>query len=240
MGATGGKACCETSAAAMGPAAAECLATGVSLTEDDATRNVCVSSVTGGVASNSKAGAGSFATASDVTVEFTGRCVLVAASVSERDVLDRISGVTEAVGAVLDRFVVASSGVGVLAVGVALIWAPPVLTATPAGAEVVVEPVEVEVMLDGEVDEAADVFEGVEDAGELDISVSGLAVGEVVDGDWPEDAAEVESEDDELDGSAHATPWLANSTTPTPSATARLQIRHAYASPRTRQLYRRR
>jgi hypothetical protein len=84
-------------------------------------------------------------------------------------------------------------------------------------------------MADVDVEEAADVCGGVEDVAELDVAMFGLA-----------DAAEVESEDDELDGSAHAIPWWVNRTAPTPSVSARPPMRPRYASPRTRQLYRRR
>jgi hypothetical protein len=44
--------------------------------------------------------------------------------------------------------------------------------------------------------------------------------------------------DDEPDGAAHAIPWLVSTAAPTPSATASPPIRPAYASLRTRQLYR--
>jgi hypothetical protein len=94
-------------------------------------------------------------------------------------------------GALLDPFSVVSSGVdGVrVPVGVvALIWAPPVLAAAPAGPDVVVEPVDVEVMVDVDAEEAADVFEGVEDAADRDVPVFGLA------------------DDDEPEGAAHAIP----------------------------------
>jgi hypothetical protein len=118
---------------------------------------------------------------------------------------------------------------------VALIWAPPVLTATPGRPDVVVEPVDVELMVDVDVEEAAEVFEGVEDAAELDVPGVGLAV-EELDGEWLTDAEEVDPEDDELDGSAHAIPWLANMTVPIPSATARPPMRATCASLRIRQL----
>lgn len=94
-------------------------------------------------------------------------------------------GAGVAAGAELDPFDVVSSGVPVDVL--ALIWAPPVLTATPADADVVFEPVDVE--------GAADVFDGDGDAAELDVPVFGVAVDELVDPD-----------DDELDGSAHAIP----------------------------------
>ena len=145
-------------------------------------------------------GAESFDTASDVTVEFKGRCVVVETVVSDRDLPpDRMTGVAVAGGALADPFNVVSSGVDgvrVLVGVVALIWAPPVLSATPAGPDGVVEPVE------------------------LDVPVFGLA------------------DDDEPDGAAHAIPWLVNRAAPTPSATASPPIRPAYASLRTRQIYR--
>jgi hypothetical protein len=81
-----------------------------------------------------------------------------------------VSGVAVAVGGLPESFDL-----------VALIWAPPVLVATPLGADaVVVEP-------------AVSVF---------------MVFG-----------------DDEVDGSAHALPWLANRATPTPSATTRQPTR---------------
>jgi hypothetical protein len=90
---------------------------------------------------------------------------------------------------------------------------------------VAVEPVDVEVIADVVVEEAADdVFGVVEDAGALDAPVFALA-----------DAEEVESEDG-LDGSAQAIPWLVNSIVPVPSATARPPIRATYAALRTQQL----
>jgi hypothetical protein len=196
---------CETSIAAVGPTAAEYLATGVSPTVDVTDDE-------------------SFDTASDVTVEFKGRWVAVATAVFDRDLPpDRMTGVAVAGGALLDPFNVVSSGVDgvrVLVGDVALIWAPPVLAAAPAGPDVVVEPVDVEVMVDVDAEEAADVFEGVEDAAELDVPVFGLA------------------DDDEPEGAAHAIPWMVNKTAPTPNATASPPIRPAYASLRTQQLYR--
>jgi hypothetical protein len=208
--------------------AAEYFATGVSptvdVTADDATLKLCIVPVTSGVATTFDTGAESFDTASDVTVEFKGRCVVVGTVVSDRDLPpDRMMGVAVAGGALVDPFNVVSSGVDgvrVLVGVVALIWAPPVLRATPAGPDGVVEPVDVEVMVDVDAEEAADVFEGVEEAAELDVPVFGLA------------------DDDEPDGAAHAVPWLVNRAVPTPSATASPPIRPAYASLRTRQLYR--
>ena len=147
-----------------------------------------------------------------------------------------------AVDAVFETFDVVSSGadcvVGVLVGLVALARAPPVLTATPGGFDVVIGPVDVEAMVEVDVVAPADVFEGSEDAADLDAPVVELLVDELVDDDLPTDAEEVESEDDGLDGSAHAIPWLVNRTEPTPSATTRPPIRPTYASPRTRQLYR--
>ena len=121
-----------------------------------------------------------------------------------------MTGIAVAGSALLNPFDVESFGVdGVVSVlvdVVALIWAPPVLTGTPAGPDVVVEPADLEVIVDVDVEGAADVVEGVEDAAELDVSVFGLAVDERVDVTWLTDAAEVEAEDDELDGSPHAIP----------------------------------
>jgi hypothetical protein len=121
-------------------------------------------------------------------------------------------------GFLLDSFDVVSSVVS-------LSWAPPVLTATPAGAAVVCEPVDVEVIDDSGVEDASDVFAGVD---------------ELVEGFWLTDSVEVVSEFDEVDGSAHAIPGLVNTSAPNPSVRARLPIRPAYASQRTRQLYRQR
>lgn len=129
-----------------------------------------------------------------MTVEFKGCCVVVGTVVSDRDLPpDRMTGVAVAGGALADPFNVVSSG--------------------PDG---VVEPVDVEAMVDVDAEEAADVFEGVEDAAELDVPMFRLA------------------DDDEPDGAAHAIPWLVNRAAPTPSATASPPIRPAYASPRTK------
>ena len=54
--------------------------------------------------------------------------------------------------------------------------------------------------VDDDVDGAADVFDGAEAAAEPGAPVCDLAVEESVDGASPTDAAEVESDDDELDG----------------------------------------
>jgi hypothetical protein len=86
--------------------------------------------------------------------------------------------------------------------------------------------VDVDVIFD--VDVAVDAVEGVADAAVPVVPVFGLADAE--------DAVEDESEDDELDGSAHAIPWLVNSIAPVPSATARPPIRAMYAALRTQQL----
>ena len=185
-------------------------------------------------------GAESFDTASDVTVEFNGSCVVVLTLVSERDLpLDWATGVAVAVGALLDTFDVVSPGangvIRVLVDLVAPIRAPPVLTATPGRPDVVVEPVDVELTVDVGVEETADVLEGVEDAAAPDAPGVRLAADEL-DGEWLTDAEEVEFDDDELDGSAHAIPWLANTTVPMPSATARAPMRATYASLDTRQL----
>ena len=118
-------------------------------------------------------------------------------------------------------------------------WAPPVLTATPAGADVVCEPVDVDVMDDVGVEEASDVVDGDEDVAELEVPVVALTAGELVDGAWLTDSVEVES-GDALDGSAHAIAWLVNRTAPNPSASATPASRPTYASQRTRQLYRQR
>ncbi|MBV8346706.1 MAG: hypothetical protein JOZ49_03945 [Mycolicibacterium sp.] len=241
-GAAGAGVSCGTSVAAVGCPAAEYLATGllpsVDVTDDDATLGVCIAAVAGRVASTIDTGAESFDTASDVTVEFKGRCAVVPTSVPERDLPPNgTTGVAVAVGAVLDTSDVVSAeadGVRVLVDVVALIWAPPVLTATPGRSDVVVEPVDIELIVDVDVEET-EVFEGVGDAAELDAPGVGLAVDER-DGEWLTDAEEVDPEDDELDGSAHAIPGLANMTVPIPSATARPPIRATYASHRTRQL----
>jgi hypothetical protein len=64
------------------------------------------------VATTFGTGAKSSDTASDVTVEFKGRCVVVATVVSDRDLPpDRMTGVTVAGGALVDPFNVVSSGV---------------------------------------------------------------------------------------------------------------------------------
>lgn len=241
-GAPGAGVSCGTSVAAVGCPAAEYVATGllpsVDVTDDDATLGVSIAAVAGRLASTIDRGAESFDTASDVTVGFKGRCAVVPTSVPERDLPpDGTTGVAVAVGAVLDAFDVVSAeadGVSVLVDLVALIWAPPVLTAMPGRSDVV-EPVDIELIVDVDVEEAAEVFEGVEDAAELDAPGVGLAVDEL-DGEWLTDAEEVDPEDDELDGSAHAIPWLANTTVPIPSVTARPPMRAAYASLRTRQL----
>ena len=162
-------------------------------------------------------GVESLDTARDVTVGFKRRGGVAAWSVSERDLpLGRMARVSASVGFLLDSFDVVSSVVS-------LSWAPPVLTATPAGAAVVCEPVDVEVIDDSGVEDGSDVFAGVE---------------ELVDGFWLTDSVEVVSEFDEVDGSAHAIPGLVTRSAPNPSVRARLPIRPAYASQRTRQLYR--
>jgi len=88
-GAAGAGVSCGTSVAAVGCPDAEYLATGllpsVDVTDDDATLSVCIAAVTGRVASTVDAGAESFDTASDVTVEFKGGCVVVLTLVSGRD-----------------------------------------------------------------------------------------------------------------------------------------------------------
>src|SRR3984893_1693680 len=113
-GAAAAGARCETSIAAVGPTAAEYLATGVSPTVDVTDDE-------------------SFDTASDVTVEFKGRWVAVATAVFDRELRpDRMACVAVAGGALVHPFNVVSSGVDgvrVLVGVVALIWAPPVLAA---------------------------------------------------------------------------------------------------------------
>jgi len=131
--------------------------------------NVCLASVADRVAPTFDSGAES-ETATDVTVELNRRCGVAVTSVSERDLR-------------LGSFNVSALG-----------WAPPVLATSPAGADVVVEPVDVEVMDDV----------GVEDAAALDAPV--FAPAEELDGALLTDSAEVESEVDGLDGSAHAIP----------------------------------
>ena len=181
---------CGTSVAALGTAVADNLAgvtATVDVTGDDATRNVCLAPVTGAVVSTFDPGVVSLGTASDVTVPFEGRWVVTSTVVSERDLplASMTGGIAATVGAMLDPFDAAGSGVRgavrVVVGVVTLIWAPPVLTATPAGAGVVFEAVDVDAMVDVDVEEAADVVEGVE--AEPDVAVVGRAVDELVDCD---------------------------------------------------------
>ncbi len=134
-----------------------------------------------------------------------------------------MAGVAGAVGAELDPFLVVSFGIEAVVTAlvdiVARIRAPRVLTAAPAGRDAVVGPVDAEVMVDVDVEVAAEVVE-------------------LFDGAWLTDAADGESGDEVLDGSAHAVPWEVNRAAPTASAIARAPIRPTHLSPRTRQLYR--
>lgn len=117
---------------------------------------------------------------------------------------------------------------------VVLVCAPPVLTVTPGGPEAVVAAEEVEVPAGAEAaEEVADAAVGGPPG--LDVPVSGLVADEFV-GDAPFTAAEeLESDDDESDGPADATPWCVTRQQ-TPRATTKPPIRPTYASPRTRQL----
>ena len=105
---------------------------------------------------------------------------------------------------------------------VALVCAPPVLTTTPGGACVVVDPVDVDTVVEPE---GGSVVADV-------VSVAGSAesdAGVLVDGS---DCVDDESEDDVPVVSAHATPYPCPVTTatPTPSATANPPTRPTYAA----------
>ncbi|HKP43950.1 hypothetical protein [Mycobacterium sp.] len=108
---------------------------------------------------------------------------------------------------------------------VELAWAPPVLTTTPGGACVVVDPVDVDTVV--EPDGGSVVVDAVSLADFAD-SDTGVLVDDSADGVCDED----ESADDVSGVSAHAIPYPCPVTTatPTPSATAKPPTRPTYAA----------
>jgi hypothetical protein len=95
----------------------------------------------------------------------------------------------------------------------------PPLPSAASGDSDVVEPVDPVLAEDSSVDDAGDGFAGVGDSVLPGAGVSALS-----------GAAELEPDDEEPAGSAHAIPGWLKSATPTPRATARPPIRPTYAA----------
>jgi hypothetical protein len=124
---------------------------------------------------------------------------------------------------------------------VPLEWAPPVLTTTPGGAEVVVDPVDVDGVgadvvaldVDGPAVDGVDVAPDVGSAAEVDAPEGSAEFSACVP---PADADdEVDDVDEGDDGespgvSAHATRGPVRRTAPTPSATAKDPTRPTYVA----------
>src|SRR5215213_3734572 len=112
---------------------------------------------------------------------------------------------------------------------VELVWAPPVLTTTPGGACVVVDPVDVDTVVEPDVGSVVADVVSVEGSADSD---AGVLVDDSDEGVCDEEDCEDESVVDVSGVSAHAIPYPCPVTTatPTPRATAKPPTRPTYAA----------